>query len=95
MTILIHGYKLVMTCSACPEQYNVFDNEGKQVAYLRLRHGWFRADVPTCGEKTIYESYPKGDGAFEPEERQEQLTKAILAVQSYYMNSEDYFGDYE
>jgi len=39
----INGYKLVLTCGACPEQYDVFKN-GQQVGYLRLRHGFFSAE---------------------------------------------------
>lgn len=56
--------KVVMTSLACPEQYDVFNEKGKQIAYFRLRHGWFRVDTPQCGDKTIYEGYPKGDGMF-------------------------------
>lgn len=41
------------TCGACPEQYDVFDDEGKQVAYVRLRWGRLRVDVPDCGVETI------------------------------------------
>ena len=50
----ILDYVLKMTCGACPEQYDVFDSEGKQVGYLRLRHGGFRADYPNCGGDTVY-----------------------------------------
>jgi hypothetical protein len=84
--ILIHGYHLQQTCSACPEQYDVFDNNDKQVAYLRLRHGHFRADVPECGVETVYSANPEGDGCFLESERVKYLTEAILAVQAYYIN---------
>jgi hypothetical protein len=77
----ILGYRLVCTCSACPEQYDVFDKDGKQVGYLRLRHGHFRADFPECGGETVYESDTDGDGVFMEEERMPQLTKAIAALQ--------------
>lgn len=53
-----------------------------------MRHGYFRADVPECGGKTVYESYPKGDGMFEDDERQQELTNAVLAIQKYYLNRE-------
>lgn len=53
-----------------------------------MRHGYFRADVPECGSKTVYESYPKGDGMFEDDERQQELTNAVLAIQKYYLNRE-------
>lgn len=39
---------LEQTCYAYPEQYDVF-LDGKQVGYLRLRHGYFRCDYPNCG----------------------------------------------
>jgi len=78
--------KLVETCGACPEQYDVF-SEDKQVAYYRLRHGYFRVDVPICGGETIYEAYPNGDGIFESDEREFYLKKAEQAVKKYYENS--------
>ena len=93
--VMIHGYRLQKTCSACPEQYDVFDDLGQQVAYFRLRHGGFRVDVPDVGGETIYTASPEGDGAFMDRERVRYLTEAILAVQEYYINrrwdKEDYF----
>lgn len=78
---VIDGYQLRCTCPACPEQYDVFDAAGKQVGYLRLRHGYFRADVPDCGGETVYEAEPRGDGIFDSEEeRVTELTKAITAI---------------
>lgn len=82
---MIHGYRLERTCHACPEQYDVYAGE-EQVAYFRLRHGVFRVDVPDCGGETIYEVDPYGDGIFTREERVGYLTKAVLAVQEYYIN---------
>jgi hypothetical protein len=84
--VMIHGYRLKQTCSACPEQYDVFDDLGQQVAYFRLRHGGFRVDVPDCGGETIYTANPEGDGIFTREERVRYLTEAVLAVQEYYIN---------
>jgi hypothetical protein len=78
--LLIDGLRLVLTSSACPEQYDVFDGD-KQVGYLRLRHGYFRADVPDCGGDTVYESETRGDGCFiDYEERDEELGKAVAAI---------------
>jgi len=84
----INGYKLVLTCPACPEQYDVFDCDGKKMGYLRLRHGWFRADAPCCGGDTVYESYPNGDGMFDDDEREPELTKAVDAIQAWWKNHE-------
>lgn len=79
--VIIDGCRLIPTCPACPEQYEVFDDAtGQQIGYLRLRHGYFRADYPDCGGDTVYEKYTRGDGCFEPDERQEELTKAVRAI---------------
>lgn len=72
--------KLVCTCYACPEQYDVYDEAGKQVAYFRLRHGTFRADVPDCGGQTIYTAETKGDGRFADDERVYILNAACMMV---------------
>lgn len=78
--IYIHGYKLVLTCYACPEQYDVFDPSGKQVGYLRLRHGYFRADCPDAGDATVYSADCDGDGMFREDERLPHLKAAVEAI---------------
>lgn len=79
--IVINGCRLICTCQACPEQYDVFDEiSTKKIGYLRLRHGVFRADVPDCGDETIYMSNTVGDGTFEESERIPELTKAVNAI---------------
>lgn len=70
---------LSMTCEACPEQYDAFIGD-KQVGYLRLRHGRFRVDYPECGGETVYSADPRGDGIFEPSERDYYLTEAKKAI---------------
>lgn len=76
----ILGCKLVRTCSACPEQYDVF-LEGEEVGYLRLRHGTFRAYYPNwMSDEVVYLANPEGDGVFTPEEREDYLTRAIEAL---------------
>lgn len=76
----------MLTCGACPEQYDVFDLENNQVAYFRLRHGSFNVSVPDVGGECVYSAYTKGDGLFEEDERMHHLTKAIEAVQTYIAN---------
>jgi hypothetical protein len=76
----IGPFKLIETCGACPEQYDVFKGK-QQVGYLRLRHGYFRVDVPNCGGETVYEAHPRGDGMFEPDERDFYLYKAVKAIE--------------
>ena len=82
--IIIDGCRLILTCPACPEQYEVFDDSTRaQIGYLRLRHGWFRVDVPECGGETVYEASPHGDGAFDEDERLGYLTDAVRAIQEH------------
>lgn len=76
----IGGFKLICTCGACPEQYDVFDSSGKKVGYLRLRHGRFRADFGDCGGETVYESQTRGDGVFDDDERMVELGRAVEAI---------------
>jgi hypothetical protein len=79
--IIIDGCRLICTCGACPEQYDVFNNKtGEQLGYLRLRHGNFRADYLDCGGETVYEARPTGDGMFDEDERLQYLTKAVNAL---------------
>ena len=74
--------RLERTSFACPEQYDVFDENDNQVGYLRLRHGNFRVDYPNCGGKVIYDAHPNGDGIFEEDEREHYLDMAKLAIQN-------------
>lgn len=69
--------ELVQTCGACPEQYDAYLN-GQQVGYLRLRHGYFRAE---CYGKIVYEAYPRGDGCFDSEEKTFYLNRAVEAIE--------------
>jgi hypothetical protein len=62
---------------ACPEQYYVFDGED-QVAYMRLRNGFFYATVN--GESAVFKAHPKGDGMFEGDERERYLEAAVRAI---------------
>ena len=78
--LVIHGCTLVCTSIACPEQYDVFDADQNQIGYLRLRHGYFRAEFPEYGGETVYESDTAGDGCFEEDERLPELTKAVAAL---------------
>lgn len=81
LTIL--NCKLVLTCGACPEQYDVFYND-TEIGYLRLRHGRFYAEYVPNNE-IVYVDFPIGDGIFEEGEREEQLTKAIKALLTKHM----------
>ena len=74
----VFGFKLVCTCGACPEQYDVFDAGGQQVGYLRLRHGCFSAEYPECGgDEVFYSEASDGDGQFDANERDGFLKVAV------------------
>ncbi len=79
----ILGYKLIRTCYACPEQYDIF-KDGEMVGYFRLRHGYFYVETPCCGDKLVYESHPEGDGIFEDHEREKYLTLGIQAIDNHF-----------
>lgn len=77
-------YKLVKTCNASPEQYDVYKDD-KQVAYIRVRHGIMRVDVPNCGGETVYRTLDfQGNGSFsDPKERDYHIKQALKAVEEY------------
>ena len=81
--LYIDGYKFVLTCIACPESYDVFDPEGNQVAYMRLKHGKFSVSCPDYGGDTVYQARPKGDGIYADHERIAYLRDGIHATQGW------------
>ena len=80
----ILDYVLKMTCGACPEEYDVFDSEGKQSGYIRLRGGNFRVYYPdTGGELVFYHCFEDDTwkGMFDnDEEREKYLIEAVKAI---------------
>lgn len=78
----ILGCDLVITCDACPEQYDVFHN-GEQIGYLRLRHGYFAARYGGVNGPTVYESDAKGDGSFNDGEREYHLVRSVANLLNY------------
>ena len=85
--LYIHGYRLVRTCSACPEQYDVYDQKGTQCAYIRLRHGMLRVDVPDVGHTIFSTTQVRGDGSFSDDERFEMLNECIEKMIKWYLNT--------
>lgn len=73
------GVCLVLTCAACPEQYDAFLGS-TQIGYLRLRHGIFRVDYPGNYGETVYTAWPNGDGCFDEAEREHYLRAACGAL---------------
>lgn len=87
--MIIEGLNFKKTCSACPEQYDVFEGE-KQVGYVRLRHGYLRCDYPDCGDDTIFdESFDDGwKGEFEDDnERNKYLILIAKAIKEKMKNA--------
>lgn len=83
--LIVNGCTLVMTCGACPEQYDVFFGDF-QIGYLRLRHGSFTASYPDHGGDCVYYGYPKGDGLFEDAERMFFLKEAVDSLLTTHNN---------
>lgn len=76
--VKMNGVVLVLTCMACPEQYDAFIS-GDKVGYFRLRNGYFRVEhLPS--EETVYESDTRGDGVFGSEERFTHLSAGTKAL---------------
>ena len=82
----IGNYNFVQTCSGCPEQYDVFDKDGNQVCYIRLRWGSLYAQYPDVGGVDIYEA-SIGDGwtgSFRTErERRSHLRQIAKEIDKY------------
>lgn len=76
---IAQGIELVKTCGSCPEQYDAY-LDGRKVGYLRLRHGEFLVYHPDCDGVLAYAARPRGDGAFQEDEREMYLTTAKFAL---------------
>lgn len=87
--------QLKQTCGACPEQYDAFDEKGKQVGYLRLRFGSFTVEYPDSSGELIYSASPKGDGMFNYGERTKYLNNAVRAIKEKIAEMEDPEREYE
>ena len=72
--------KLIMTCRAFPEQYDVVDADGNIVGYLRLRHGYFAAYMNVMDDEPVYSANTIGDGIFDESEREFHLRNALAAI---------------
>ena len=89
---LTREYYYELTSGMCPEQYDVFNKDGEQVGYIRLRWGHLRCDVPDCGGETIYEHHFSNGlkGSFDNErERNKYLNIIDDRLKRYYKNKEE------
>lgn len=83
-------FVLTMTSLAFPEQYDV-TLDGRQVGYLRMRHGHFWVYYPDADGARVYEAELSEDfshGIFSPEERDAQLPLALDAIVDALMKDE-------
>ena len=80
--VIVEGreYRLTMTCSFCPEQYDVVDDVGRQVGNLRIKHGRFTAQYPDVGGKLVFYCETEGNGEFVDHERSPLLQLAIIKI---------------
>lgn len=89
-------YHFVLTCRACPEQYNVYYiPTGKMVAYVRYRGGILSVHptkIPHQSEEdidwdeVIFENTNFGDnydGSFDDDKREEILTDLMHKIDDY------------
>ena len=69
--MIIKGLNFIKTCSACPEQYDVKDEQGNIVGYVRLRYGELICKYPDVSGEVIYLKYFNYDwmGCFESDEQ--------------------------
>lgn len=72
--------KLNLTCGACPEQYELLDDDGVVIGSFRLRHGTFHARLQPSDEIVYLTRELRSDGIFEGDERREHMIPAINAV---------------
>lgn len=75
----IKGLDFIETCSACPEQYDVKDERGNMVGYVRLRYGGLTCEYPEVGGELIYSQYFGEDwmGCFESDEQRKNYLSII------------------
>jgi hypothetical protein len=88
--------KLIKTCNACPEQYDVYLNN-MQLGYLRLRWGFFRVDYLFCGGEQLYvkDFMDEFKGNFKDDiERRRYLDIACELLLKKYDISKKYNGYY-
>lgn len=93
----IMGLGFEKTCGACPEQYDVYNTEGK-VAYIRLRYGCLKVepyekpDDEFASDDTICrfsEEFGMWQGEFNTEEQRiEYLTRCARKITEYLKEKE-------
>lgn len=75
--IYICGLTFKCTSTCCPEQYDVYDINNKQVGYVCLNYGYLFADCPNIDGKRVYEKCVIGGDTFHRAEDREYHLKRI------------------
>lgn len=76
--MIIKGLTFIKTCTCCPEQYNIKDNKGNQIGYIRLRWGELTCKYPDVGGEIIYcDNVDNAFGCFEYEEQRKEYLNII------------------
>jgi hypothetical protein len=79
--MVIDGLEFELTCVACPEQYDVFDENHKQVGYVRLRFGNLTCDYPDYrGDEIYHHEFEEEDGfkgSFDDDNERNEFLKTI------------------
>jgi len=83
-TYLINSLYFICTCSACPEQYDVFDKDENMVGYVRIIGGRFSVRCPDCLDDSVYESrdFHPLQGRFDDEDQRVKF----LNIAACYIN---------
>lgn len=84
---IIDEYELIMTCPACPEQYDVLECGRGQVGYIRIRWGQFWLYYPDEEGRLIFQAdISAGNnlrGQLTSGQRGVLLPKAIAALRAH------------
>ncbi|MFT4148426.1 MAG: hypothetical protein QM632_06530 [Micrococcaceae bacterium] len=99
----LEAYNLTATCScvAAPEQYDVLDENQKEVGYLRLRHGRFTAQACEEGEDygkhIVYFHDLNDDSAFfyKDSDREKYTNLGLKALREYLDNPKESYPTWD
>lgn len=72
-------FYFVNTCYACPEQYDVYRDNGQICAYVRLRWGNLYAEYPSIDGEVIYNTHfsDNSKGNFDNDNERNHYLKEI------------------
>lgn len=72
-------FYFVNTCYACPEQYDVYRDNGQICAYVRLRWGNLYAEYPSIDGEVIYNTHfsDNSKGNFDNDNERDYYLKEI------------------